>query len=84
MEQQQELISLFDYLGYAAGPALGKQVAETAAKVNQPFGKRYVSTKTYKGMVFLYTPQFLNEFFAAQKLGLDPTAAVVYLYSVRS
>ena len=83
MEQQQELVSLFDYLGYAAGPALGKQVADTAAKLNQPFGKRYVSTRTYKGMVFLYRPQFLKEFFEAQRLGLDPTAAIQYLDSVR-
>ena len=81
--EKQELVSLFDYLGYAAGPALGKQVAETAAKLNQPFGKRYVSTRTYKGMVFLYTPQFLKEFFEAQRLGLDPLAAMLYLNSAR-
>lgn len=84
MEQQQELVSLFDYLGYAAGPALGKQVAETASKLKEQIGARQVSNTKYRGLVHLYRPQFLKEFFEAQRLGLDPTAAVIYLNSVRS
>lgn len=83
MEQQQELVSLFDYLGYAAGSELGKQVAETAAKLKEPIGARHITNTRYKGLVHLYRPQFLKEYFEAQRLGLDPTAAIEYLGSVR-
>lgn len=83
MEQQQELISLFDYLGYAAGPTLGQQVADAASKLKERIGARHVSNKKYTGLVHLYRPQFLKEFFEAKKLGLDPTTAGHYLQSVK-
>jgi hypothetical protein len=82
-QQQQELVSLFDYLGYAAGPTLGQQVADTASKLKERIGARHVSTRTYKGLVHLYRPQFLKEFFEAKKLGLDPTTAMQYLNSLK-
>ena len=65
--EQAELISLYDYLGYAAGAELGKKVAEAAAKTNQPFGKRYISNTRYKGVVHLYKRQFLQEYFNKQR-----------------
>jgi hypothetical protein len=58
-----ELISLYDYLGRAAGPELGKQVAAAAAAKNIPFNSRHVETKTYKGAILLYPKSFLDEFF---------------------
>ena len=67
-----ELLSLYDYLGYAAGSELGKQVASYAKIRKTHFGKRYVSNSKYKGIVYLYSKSFLNEFFAVRKLFAQP------------
>jgi hypothetical protein len=64
---KQELISLFDYLGYAAGSTLGKQVAEAAAKAKEPIGSRQISNVRYKGVVHLYRREFLKEYFKQQQ-----------------
>lgn len=58
-----ELVSLYDYLGRAAGPELGKQVASAAAARKIPLNSRYVETKTYTGAILLYPKSFLDEFF---------------------
>lgn len=65
--ENQELISLYDFLGYAAGAELGKRVAEAAAKAKQPIGKRQISNTRYKGVVHLYKRQFLQEYFNKQQ-----------------
>ena len=59
------MMSLYDYLGHAAGPELGQQVAQAAAKHTPKvkFGTRYVETRTYKGDVMLYPKWFLDEYF---------------------
>jgi hypothetical protein len=56
-------ISLYDHLGHAAGPVLGKQVAEYAASKNIPHKIRHVSNPKYTGEVMLYPSEFLNEYF---------------------
>lgn len=58
-----EFISLYDYLGEAAGSSLGKQVAEYAKAKKVMPQKRYVSNKKYQGDVLLYPPAFLDDFF---------------------
>ena len=60
------MVSLYDYLGRAAGSDLGKQVATAAARHTPKvkFGTRYVETKTYKGDVMLYPKWFLSEYFS--------------------
>lgn len=60
---QEDLVSLYDYLGYAAGGTLGKEVAEAAIKAKETIGKREVSNKKYTGSVMLYRKAFLKEFF---------------------
>lgn len=60
-----EFISLYDYLGEAAGSSLGKQVAEYAKAKKVMPQKRYVSNKKYQGDVLLYPPAFLDDFFEA-------------------
>jgi hypothetical protein len=45
------MISLYDYLGHAAGPDLGKRVAAAAAAKNIQFGTRHVENKSYTGQV---------------------------------
>ena len=61
--KEEPTVSLFDYLGYAAGPRLGKEVAEAAVRCNEKIAKKAISTRTYTGDVLLYRQQFLKEFF---------------------
>ena len=60
---QEDLVSLSNYLGYAAGGTLGKEVADAAVKAKETIGKREVSNKKYTGSVMLYRKSFLKEFF---------------------
>ena len=58
-----EMISLYDYLGRAAGPDLGKQVATAAAKAGVKSEIREVSNVKYTGPIMLYTRSFLDLYF---------------------
>ena len=58
-----ELISLYDYLGRAAGPDLGKQVATAAAKAGVKSEIREVSNIKYTGPIMLYPKSFLDLYF---------------------
>ena len=60
-----EFISLYDYLGRAAGKELGKQVAEVAAASRVPCKIRQVSNTKYAGPVMLYPRIFLELYFIA-------------------
>ena len=57
------MMSLYDYLGHAAGPELGKQVASAAARAGVKGSMREVSNPIYKGPVMLYPKSFLDNFF---------------------
>ena len=57
------MMSLYDYLGPAAGPELGKQVASAAARAGVKGSMREVSNPVYKGPVMLYPKSFLDNFF---------------------
>ncbi len=65
--EQAELISLYDYLGYAAGAELGKQVATAATRAKEQFGKRAINNTRFKGEVLLYRREFLKEYFNKQQ-----------------
>ena len=58
-----EMISLYDYLGRAAGPDLGKTVATAAAKAGIKSEIREVNHVGYRGPIMLYPRQFLDNFF---------------------
>jgi len=62
------MISLYDYLGKAAGSELGKQVNAYAYIRQVETGWRYIENPVYKGKVALYTREFLNEFFRVQAI----------------
>ena len=62
-EQKPYMMSLYDYLGRAAGPELGKQVAETAVKLRETIKEQNVSNPKYTGKVLLYRREFLDEYF---------------------
>jgi hypothetical protein len=57
------MMSLYDYLGHAAGGELGKEVAAAAAKSNVKFELREVNNPKYTGKVMLYPENFLKEYF---------------------
>ncbi len=59
--------SLYDYLGQAAGPALGKDVYKVALISKEPVATREVNTTYYKGKVMLYRYEFLKEYFDAKR-----------------
>ena len=69
MENQElkpYMISLFEYLGYAAGSELGKEVAATAASLHETIKEQYVSNSKYTGNVKLYRREFLDEYFGTK------------------
>jgi hypothetical protein len=63
MEQKPYMMSLYDYLGRAAGKQLGAEVAATAAALKETIEERYVENPAYKGNVHLYRREFLDEYF---------------------
>ena len=62
-KESMDMISLYDYLGRAAGPDLGKTVATAAAKAGIKSEIREVSHVGYKGPIMLYPRTFLDNFF---------------------
>ena len=58
-----DMISLYDYLGRAAGPDLGKKVASAAAKAGVKHEMREVNHKGWNGPIMLYPRAFLDLYF---------------------
>ena len=67
-----DMISLYDYLGRAAGPDLGKKVASAAAKAGVKHEMREVNHKGWNGPIMLYPRAFLDLYF---KNGLNEGAS---------
>lgn len=63
MEKETKFVSLFEYLGHAAGGDLGKAVYAKAKETKQPVQQRDVSVKSFTGKILLYTEAFLDEYF---------------------
>jgi len=61
----KRMMSLYDYLGRAAGPVLGKQVAEYAAKKKVKYETRFVANPKYTGEIMLYPETFLKSYFGS-------------------
>ena len=62
-KESMDMISLYDYLGHAAGPDLGKQVASAAAKAGVKHSIREVNHRGYNGPIMLYPRAFLDLYF---------------------
>ena len=58
-----KMMSLYDYLGRAAGVELGEQVAKVATASGVKMDTRYVSNSVYTGNVTLYPESFLKLYF---------------------
>ena len=61
--ENMNMMSLYDYLGHAAGPELGKQVASAAAKAGVKGEIREVNHVGWNGPIMLYPKSFLDNFF---------------------
>jgi len=59
----EKMLSLYDYLGRAAGSILGKQVATCAAKKKVKHETRFVENLKYTGDIMLYPETFLKFYF---------------------
>ena len=57
------MLSLFDYLGRAAGSKLGLEVATYARQQKSPIEIRQVSNPRYSGPINLYNEGLLDAFF---------------------
>ena len=66
----REYYSLYEYLGHAAGPALGEEVNKVAIKQKQKIVQQEVENKVYTGKVFCYTKEFLDEYFQSEQESL--------------
>ena len=62
-QNNMNMMSLYDYLGHAAGPELGKQVASAAAKAGVKHEMREVNHKGWNGPIMLYPRAFLDLYF---------------------
>ena len=61
--QKPYMMSLYEYLGRAAGSELGKEVEEVAVKLRETIQEQEVSNPKYTGKVKLYRREFLDEYF---------------------
>jgi hypothetical protein len=62
-ELKPYMMSLFEYLGYAAGSELGKEVAATAVALKETISEHYVSNPKFTGKIKLYRREFLDDYF---------------------
>jgi len=67
MENKETMLSLYDYLGKAAGPELGKAVWNTAKAQKIKPEEREVSTPKYSGKILMYPKSFLDQYFGRKK-----------------
>ena len=65
-----EYLSLYDYLGKAAGNDLGKEVASAAYQAGVKMQEREISNPKYTGIVHLYPKDFLEFYFREPELNL--------------
>ena len=63
IDNSMSKVSLYDYLGHAAGSELGQQVATAARKAGVKGEMREVSNPVYKGPVMLWPRAFLDLYF---------------------
>ena len=63
IENNMEMMSLYDYLGHAAGSELGQQVANAAKKAGVKGEVREVRNPVYSGPVMLWPKAFLDLYF---------------------
>jgi|TARA_B110000908_G_scaffold105067_1_gene123762 hypothetical protein len=66
------MMSLYDYLGKAAGSELGAKVAAYAQLRKQKFTQREIDTPAYTGAIQLYEKEFIKEYFKVETIFNNP------------
>jgi hypothetical protein len=62
-----ELISVFEYLGGRTPPAgIGKSIYDYAKQHNERVESKYIESKSYSGLIMMYTPEFLARWFSIE------------------
>tara|TARA_R110000744_G_scaffold133785_1_gene242347 strand:+ start:412 stop:633 length:222 start_codon:yes stop_codon:yes gene_type:complete len=56
-----DYLSLYDYLGHAAGGDLGQKIAFEAAKCKVNIQTKTIENPSYKGIIQMYPNDFLTE-----------------------
>ena len=62
-----EFVSLYDYLGKAAGKTLGGKVLKAAQEKGIKRKVKHISQGGYEGNVMIYPKQFLDWYFTEKK-----------------
>ena len=60
-EYTGDYLSLYDYLGHAAGGELGQRIAYEAAKCKVTIQNKKINNPTYTGRIQMYPKDFLHE-----------------------
>ena len=63
-----QMLSLYDYLGRAAGSELGKKVADAAVTDKILISKKEVSNPKYKGEILMYPKEWLDKYFKVEQV----------------
>ena len=62
---ENQMLSLYDYLGKAAGGELGRMVFRISQTKKIKVGVKEVSNPAYSGKILMYPKSFLDEYFKA-------------------
>jgi len=71
-------MSLYDYLGRAAGSELGQRVAAAATQNKVKIETRQVSNAKYTGDIMLYPKSFLDQFFGGVNEGTNDNRQLLH------
>jgi hypothetical protein len=63
MNYKMEYLSLYDYLGHAAGEELGLEVSMAAKQAGIEIGTKQISNPKYTGEIQMYPKEFLEFYF---------------------
>jgi len=63
MSKEEKYLSLYDFLGRAAGPKLGAEVKKYAVEQGIPTKTKEVPHSGYTGQILTYPVQFLELYF---------------------
>ena len=61
--EDKNFMSLYDFLGHAAGTEVGKEVVVEAKKQGQKIITKEIKNKAYTGKVMMYDIDFLTKYF---------------------
>ncbi len=65
---ENQMLSLYDYLGKAAGRDLGNQVYKAASAQKVKVTEKQVSNPAYSGKILMYPKSFLDRFFKVEQV----------------